>query len=177
VAKPSREPQGRLIGPAWDESLEVAVSLDHVANDPNAHASPMRRASLIKNEGTTVKAEANESSRDMPRLRLRLLSRPVSCDCSTPPNPDAHRILRNSDEATISQKAQRGFSGPTLLPRRRDRIKDTDTVFLDGQRLYYNHIRPHQGLNGKTPAEVAGLDLALDKNKWESLIKKASQIR
>jgi hypothetical protein len=87
VAKPSREPQGRLIGPAWDENLDVAVSLDHVANDPNAHASPMRRASLIKNEGTTVKAEANESSRDMPRLRLRLLSRPVSCDCSTPPNP------------------------------------------------------------------------------------------
>jgi hypothetical protein len=30
-------------------------------------------------------------------------------------------------------------------------------------------------LNGKTPAQAAGLDLNLDKNKWESLIKKASQ--
>jgi hypothetical protein len=29
-------------------------------------------------------------------------------------------------------------------------------------------------LNGKTPAEAAGLDLKLDKNEWESLIKKAS---
>ena len=76
-----------MIGPAWDENLDVAVSLDHVANDSNAHASPMRRASLIKNEGTTVEAEANESSRDMSRLRLRFLSRLVSCDCSTPPNP------------------------------------------------------------------------------------------
>ena len=27
---------------------------------------------------------------------------------------------------------------------------------------------------GKTPAEVAGLDLGLGRNKWESLIKKAA---
>ena len=52
-------------------------------------------------------------------------------------------------------------------------LKNTDTAILDGQRVYYNHIRPHQGLNGKTPAQAAGLDLDLGVNKWESLIKKA----
>jgi len=56
-------------------------------------------------------------------------------------------------------------------------LKATDTATLDGQRVYYNHIRPHQGLNGKTPAQAAGLELGLGVNKWESLIKKASHSR
>jgi transposase InsO family protein len=54
-------------------------------------------------------------------------------------------------------------------------LKTTDTATLDGQRVYYNHIRPHQGLNGKTPAQAAGLELDLGVNKWEAIIKKASQ--
>jgi hypothetical protein len=49
-----------------------------------------------------------------------------------------------------------------------------ESATLDGQRVYYNHIRPHQGLNGKTPAQAAGLELGLGMNKWESLIKKAA---
>jgi len=54
-------------------------------------------------------------------------------------------------------------------------LKNTDTPILDGQRIYYNHIRPHQGLNGKTPAQAAGLELDLGVNKWESIIKKAGK--
>ena len=54
-------------------------------------------------------------------------------------------------------------------------IKKTDTVFLDGQRVYYNHIRPHQGLGGKTPAQAAGLELDLGVNKWKALIQNASR--
>jgi hypothetical protein len=38
-------------------------------------------------------------------------------------------------------------------------------------------IRLHQALNGKTPAEVAGLDIELDENKWKSLIEKAVKHR
>jgi len=44
---------------------------------------------------------------------------------------------------------------------------------MDDFRIYYNFIRPHQALNGKTPAEVANLDLNLGQNKWLSLIKQA----
>jgi len=54
-------------------------------------------------------------------------------------------------------------------------IKKPNSAFIEGQRIYYNHIRPHQDLNGKTPAQAAGLDLNLGKNRWESLIKKASK--
>ena len=47
---------------------------------------------------------------------------------------------------------------------------------LDGQRVYYNHIREHQTL-GKTPGQAAGLELDLAVNKWKSLIKKASHAK
>lgn len=53
-------------------------------------------------------------------------------------------------------------------------IKKPNSAIIEGQRIYYNHIRPHQGLDGKTPAEVAGIDEAVEGNKWEALIKKAS---
>jgi hypothetical protein len=54
-------------------------------------------------------------------------------------------------------------------------LRTLESATLDGQRIYYNHIRPHQTLKGKAPVEAAGLDLNLDKNKWESLIKKAAE--
>jgi hypothetical protein len=52
-------------------------------------------------------------------------------------------------------------------------LRTLESATLDDQRIYYNHIREHQTL-GKTPGQAAGLDLNLGKNKWESLIKKAS---
>ncbi|MGB9023459.1 MAG: hypothetical protein WCC94_08500 [Candidatus Bathyarchaeia archaeon] len=54
-------------------------------------------------------------------------------------------------------------------------IKKPDSPIIEGQRIYYNHIRPHQGLNGKTPAQAAGIELDLGVNKWEAIIKKASR--
>ena len=52
-------------------------------------------------------------------------------------------------------------------------MKKTDTVILDGQRVYYNHIRPHQALNGKTPAQAAGLELDLGVNRWMTIARRA----
>jgi len=61
--------------------------------------------------------------------------------------------------------------------RERDKVmrgmKDETQTIADGLRNYYNFIRPHQALNGKTPAEVAKIDLKLGKNRWLSLIKQA----
>jgi hypothetical protein len=49
-----------------------------------------------------------------------------------------------------------------------------ESATLDGQRVYYSHIRPHQALNGKTPAEACGIGLG-GENKWLTLIQRASQ--
>jgi putative transposase len=48
-------------------------------------------------------------------------------------------------------------------------------MMMDGYKIYYNFIRPHMGLNGKTPAEVADIPLQLGDNKWMSLIKISAQ--
>ena len=44
-------------------------------------------------------------------------------------------------------------------------------TMMDGYKIYYNFVRPHMGLNGKTPAEAANLPLQLGNNKWLSLIR------
>jgi transposase-like protein len=45
---------------------------------------------------------------------------------------------------------------------------------MGGWVSYYNFIRPHMGLNGFTPAEMAGIDLGLNGgNRWEEIIRKA----
>jgi putative transposase len=49
----------------------------------------------------------------------------------------------------------------------------TAKTMIEGYRAYYNFIRPHQALNGKTPAEMANIDLELGRNKWMGLIKTA----
>jgi len=51
------------------------------------------------------------------------------------------------------------------------------TAFVEGFQNYYNFLRPHMSLDGKTPAEVAGIDLNLEGNRWESLIRQASENR
>lgn len=50
---------------------------------------------------------------------------------------------------------------------------DSAEVFIDGFKAYYNYIRPHKGLNGKTPAQEAGIELDLGRNRWMGLIKKS----
>jgi len=54
-------------------------------------------------------------------------------------------------------------------------LKKEDTPIIDGERIYYNYIRPNQALDGKTPAEMGGIDLELGDNKWLELIKKATK--
>jgi hypothetical protein len=51
-------------------------------------------------------------------------------------------------------------------------LRTLESATLDGQRIYYNHMRPHQGLGGKTPAEAAGIGTE-GENKWLTLIQNA----
>jgi transposase InsO family protein len=36
-------------------------------------------------------------------------------------------------------------------------LKRPDTPILAGYQIYHNYIRPHEALDGKTPAEKAGI--------------------
>ncbi len=50
---------------------------------------------------------------------------------------------------------------------------DTATEFNNGFKAYYNHIRQHMALDGKTPAQAAGIDLKLGRNRWMGMIEKS----
>jgi transposase-like protein len=52
-------------------------------------------------------------------------------------------------------------------------LKTTDSPVFDGLQLYHNFFRPHMGLNGKTPAEAAGITIE-GENKWETVIRNAA---
>ncbi len=49
-------------------------------------------------------------------------------------------------------------------------LKSEESVFPKGHQLYYNFIRPHEGLNGYTPAHFANIYLNLGDKKWENLL-------
>jgi putative transposase len=51
-------------------------------------------------------------------------------------------------------------------------LKKKDTAILKGMQVYHNYIRPHEGLEGKTPAEACGIELK-GENKWITLIQNA----
>lgn len=51
-------------------------------------------------------------------------------------------------------------------------LKIEDTPIVDGNRIYYNFIKPHEALDGKTPSEEAGITIDGD-NKWLTLMKTA----
>ena len=53
-------------------------------------------------------------------------------------------------------------------------LKKKDTPILQGMQIFHNYIRPHEGLDGKTPAEACGIEIKGD-NKWVTLIQNASR--
>jgi putative transposase len=54
---------------------------------------------------------------------------------------------------------------------------ETAQIMMDGLRIYYNFMRPHMALDGKTPAQQAKITDDITPKNWLSLIKKASKIQ
>lgn len=45
--------------------------------------------------------------------------------------------------------------------------KTAKSVLAEGNRIQYNFVKPHMALEGKTPAQVAGIDV----KGWKELLK------
>lgn len=52
-------------------------------------------------------------------------------------------------------------------------LKKEDTPILTGYQIFLNYIRPHMALDGKTPAELCGIQVE-GENKWITLIQNAA---
>jgi len=55
-------------------------------------------------------------------------------------------------------------------------LEKKDTPILTGYQLFHNYVRPHMALNGKTPAEAAGIQVK-GENKWLTLIQNAANAK
>ncbi len=53
-------------------------------------------------------------------------------------------------------------------------LERKDSPILTGVQIYHNFVKPHMALDGKTPAEVAGIKVE-GQNKWLTLIQNASK--
>jgi len=76
-------------------------------------------------------------------------------------NMNNNRMERFNGEIRDREKTMRG-------------LKTKDTPVLKGYQIFHNYIRPHEGLEGKTPSEACGIKIE-GKNKWLTLIQNASK--
>ncbi len=74
------------------------------------------------------------------------------------PHANNNRVERLNGTLRERVKVQRGW-------------KSHESAIAEGQRIYYNFVKPHQALDGKTPAEKVGIETKNGKNKWEKLMK------
>jgi len=75
------------------------------------------------------------------------------------PHANNNRIERLNGTLRERVKVQRGW-------------KSMKTPLAEGARIHYNFVKPHEALEGQTPAERAGVGIE-GKNKWMELLKKA----
>jgi hypothetical protein len=72
-----------------------------------------------------------------------------------------NKMERMSGEIRDREKVMRG-------------LKKKDTPILTGYKIYHNYVRPHEGLNNKTPAEKCGIIIE-GRDEWKTLIENASK--
>ena len=75
-------------------------------------------------------------------------------------NENNNKMERINGEIRDREKTMRG-------------LKKKSTPILKGMQVYHNYIKPHEGLQGKTPAEACGIKVN-GENKWMTLIQNAA---
>jgi transposase-like protein len=97
-----------------------------------------------------------------------------------------HTMKRETDTEHIRHIRLAGDYNNNKMERMNGEIRDREKVMrglerkdspiLLGYQLFHNFIRPHIALNGKTPAEMAGIRVEGD-NRWLTIIQNASKRR
>jgi len=85
------------------------------------------------------------------------------------------RLTKLTDKRQNNQNIERlnGTVRDRIKPMRGFGSAETATVMTDAFRNYYNFIKPHNSLNGSTPAQVAGIGVENSPNKWQELLSRS----
>ena len=75
------------------------------------------------------------------------------------PHAFSERSVQSFNSIARRVKVQRGW-------------KSFESAIPEGQRIHYNFVKPHQALEGQTPAQRAGIGIN-SKNKWLELLEKS----
>ncbi len=131
-----------------------------------------------------VFAEAKALAKTMPSFvvtdGLRAYQDAFNKEFFTLRNPRTMHVrlagLRKETNNNIIERLHGTLRERTKVMRGLDNEDSAQTI-MDGNRIYYNFIRPHMALNGLTPAEMAGINLQLGQNRWEDLIRKSKRAK
>lgn len=93
-------------------------------------------------------------------IKKELNAEHIKADGLTSPKKNNNLIERFHGSFRERDKVMRGFKG-----------KDNAQFLADANQTYYNFVRPHQSLAGLTPAQMAGIRIGKEKNRWISLLK------
>ncbi len=135
----------------------IAQDVSNVKQGANASRLFMRAKKVTGKEPTTIITDAlpsyvMASNLDFPHathVREIALSGRIH----------NNKMERMNGEVRDREKTMRG-------------LKREDTPILKGHQLFHNYIRPHEGLGGRTPSEMAGIRVE-GENKWVTLIQNA----
>ncbi|MBU2101029.1 IS200/IS605 family transposase [Candidatus Micrarchaeota archaeon] len=124
----------------------------HTVGESNCHLqfTPKYRKKIFEDKDLRAECE-REFKRIAEKLKVQLAGVGFGPD-------HVHLFVTGWKNYSISQLAQR--------------FKGTSQQQMNNWKNYYNFIRPHQALNGKTPSQKAGIELELKENKWKELIEK-----
>jgi len=91
---------------------------------------------------------------------------------------------RQTEDVRNISFAQSGYHNNNRMERFNEELRDRekvmrslkkeDTPIPSGMQIFHNYMRPHNGLDGRTPAEAAGIKVN-GSDKWLTLIQKARQ--
>jgi transposase-like protein len=118
---------------------------------------------VIVTDGLPAYIEASKKAfnagrkRDARHLREIHLSKPERM-------PNNNMVERLNGTVRGRQRPARGLKSPK-------------GPLTKGQAAYYNLVRPHEALGGKSPAEAAGLSVPTEGNRWLGLVEQARKAK
>jgi len=102
-----------------------------------------------------------------------LFYRVTKCIAGVPIANKKHGLEHNNNSI---ENYNGGLKNRLIIMRGGFRSFEGAEAFLDLKRIVYNFVNPQEGLNGKTPAETAEINLKLGRNRLLGLIRWTSRI-